>query len=131
MRTRFPAIPRHARPAMLLAAGLLAVAMHALSAMGLMPAHRDGGGFSPEICRGDGVVRTGAGGTADIVPGSDGAGHDCCKLCAVCSPILFADVTPDLGPAPPGDAVRPVRTSAWPATKASVAHPPRGPPPSA
>ncbi len=128
MRTRFLAIPRPARPAMLLAAGLLAVAMHALGGMGLMPAHRAGGGVSPEICRGNGGVSAGVAGTADGMPAPGGAGHDCCTLCVVSAPVLFTDAVPDFAPGPLGAVFPPAGGLARPATEPSVAHPPRGPP---
>jgi len=128
MHTRSLASPRQTRPAMLLVAGLLAVAMHALGGMGLMPAHRGSGWSSPEICSIDGSLPAG---TAGNLPAPVGASHDCWKSCAVSVPLLFADSALAVAPGPAAAAVRPAGALARPVTEARIAHPPRGPPSSA
>ena len=128
------------RVRLLFALGLLAVLMHTLAAIGLIGSHRAmargnaDAGFVAAICS---VVGTTANATADTTtiagntnpqPANDNP-HDCCKLCVAAAPLLLADVTSAVPPAPTFHAPPVGDDTARPATAAWTAHPPRGPPP--
>jgi hypothetical protein len=128
MKPRIRPVPRQARAAWLLAFGLFAMAMTAMGGVGLMQTHAAGGGFLVEICSARGAGRI------EFVPQSGesslpaGSHSDCCQLCATSAPLLLADASLAVPPAPAlGDTLAANPVSRLVAS-ARLSHPPRGPP---
>ena len=85
MRRRHAPLVTHRQPNWLLVCAMLALSVHALANMGLMPArghqaHNASTAFFAEICTGKGMLRTGS--TTTLKGLVDAAGHevDCCEL---------------------------------------------------
>jgi hypothetical protein len=116
---------RH-RTACLLAAGLFAVAMHALGGTGLMHRSSIGGGFEAEICTARGLARLDPARQSGAP--TDSGHQDCCKLCGVSASLLFADAVLGVPPAPTVAGVFSADPAPRPAAIVRVSHPPRGPP---
>jgi len=119
------------RRAWLLTLGLLAMALHLLAGSGLVRAASPAGGgdgFVAELCTSHGVIQLDASRNSSDGSRPASVTHDCCKLCAAGGPLLNADSTAGVAPAPtfttPGASYLHVR----PALVARTAHPPRGPP---
>ncbi|MBI5791940.1 MAG: DUF2946 family protein [Rhodocyclales bacterium] len=114
---------------MLLALGLLAMALHLVagSAMARAAAAQGGkGGFVTELCTSHGVVRLDLGQSGGKSPA--GEFHDCCTLCAAGAPLLAAGHGSAVAPAPTFHATQDWRRFA-PRLPAPLAfHAPRGPP---
>ena len=119
------------RSGLLLALGLLAVALHVLAGSGLM---RMGGAageadrFVAELCTSHGVLPAASLQTPGEGSAPAGAVHDCCKLCAAGAPLLAAEMAVGVPPAPTLAAPPLARDSAQRTLVVRAAHPPRGPP---
>lgn len=112
---------------LLLALGVLAVMLHALTGMGLMRMPRVGnGGISIAICASHGLARDTAP-DGKTRPASHDH-HDCCKLCAASGPALLTDTSFAVPPAPTFSVSAFLPAPARTASLAVAAHPPRGPP---
>jgi len=118
------------RAARLLLLGVLAMALHALAATGLMAsaAAGDGAKFAAEVCTSHGIAKLDPAqmpaGSSQPEPGM----HDCCKLCAAGGPLLAADLQVGVAPAPTFAAIHATSPAARLTPLAWSAHPPRGPP---
>ena len=126
MPPRIRSVPRQTRAAWLFAMGLFAMAMTAMGGTGVLRTHTAGTGFFVEICSAKG---------ARSVPGQPSGEHslpgshsDCCQLCATGAPLLLADATLALPPAPEFAQVRFAEPVSRPGAMARLSHPPRGPP---
>lgn len=109
-----------AKRLMLLALGLLAVALHLWAAVAPVTTAAAGTGFVAEVCTSHGVAPPGG----DPAP----AGHDCCKLCGAGAPLLMTAALPAVSPAPTsGRPLRAGQATVLPPSLLS-AHAPRGPP---
>lgn len=115
--------PNRAR-ALLLA---LAVMLHALAGMGLMRAHaaNSSASYTTGICMAAGFAKFTQ---QHSHPDGQSSHYDCCKLCAASGPILLADTSFAVSPAPTFIAPAFIPASGRMASLAVIAHPPRGPP---
>jgi hypothetical protein len=120
--------PFRQSPAWLFAIALFAMAMQAIGGSGIMPRNAAGGDFRAEICtsrpagRVDPASRSGQ-------PALPDSGHqDCCSLCLTGTPVLLADATLGVPPAPTFDSIFFSSPFPFPSTSARLSHPPRGPP---
>jgi hypothetical protein len=120
--------PFRQSPAWLFAIALFAMAMQAIGGSGIMPRNAAGGDFRAEICtsrpagRVDPASRSGQ-------PALPDSGHqDCCSLCLTGTPVLLADATLGVPPAPTFDSIFFSSPFPFPSTIARLSHPPRGPP---
>ncbi len=120
----------------LLLLGCFAMALHLWAGMQLMsmqPARIDSqGNFVAEICTALSVSSAQAGpaqttGNPDA-PASNSNAHECCTLCVASSVLLVANTLIAASPAPTFYASLAAFSSVYPASFASTAHPPRGPP---
>ncbi len=118
---------RHS-PAWLFAIALFAMAMQAMGSGGIMPRNAAGGDFRAEICTSRPAE------SADPARGSgqpalpDSGHQDCCSLCLAGTPVLLAEATLGVPPAPTFDSVFFSSPFPFPSTAARLLHPPRGPP---
>jgi hypothetical protein len=122
----------------LCALGVLAVLMHTLAAIGLIGSHQamargNADTFSAAICSVVGATANAVTDATSIAGNTapqpaHGNPHDCCKLCVAAAPLLLADVTAAVPPAPTFHAAFAHGDTTRPATTAWTAHPPRGPP---
>lgn len=113
---------RPTAPRLLLALGLLAVALHLWAAVALPAGAAGSDGFVAEVCTSHGLAAVPGGGTP--AP----AGHDCCKLCGAGAPLLLAAPTAAVPPAPTLAARTLSTDTAVLPPVARSAHAPRGPP---
>jgi hypothetical protein len=114
---------------MLLALGLLAMALHLVAGSGMTraaPALGGNGGFLTELCTSHGVVKMDLGQSGGKVPA--GEAHDCCTLCAAGAPLLAAGHDPAVAPAPTFHAAQDWRSRAPRPHAPRTAQAPRGPP---
>ncbi len=126
MPPRIRPVPRQARAAWLFAMGLLAMAMTAMGGTGVLRTHTAGTGFFVEICSAKGTRSVpGLPSGEHSLPGSQ---PDCCQLCATGAPLLLADATLALPPAPEFAEVRFAEPVFPRRAVTHLSHPPRGPP---
>ncbi len=87
-----------------------------------------GSSFAAEVCTSHGVRKLDPAqiGAAGSQPGTEV--HACCKQCATGSPMLAADFSAGVSPAPRFHAFRGSQAAARPTLALRTAHPPRGPP---
>ena len=123
-------------PRLLLLLGCLVMASHlwaGMQLMGMQPARIDSqGNFVAGICTALGLASAQAtpiqtAGNLDA-PASNSNAHECCKLCVASGALLFANTPLAASPAPTFRASLAAFTSVHPASFASTAHLPRGPP---
>lgn len=120
-------IRRH--PVILLALGLLAMALHLVAGSGMTRAaagQGGKGGFLTELCTSHGVVKLDLGQGGGKVPA--GEVHDCCTLCAAGAPLLAPGHGLAVSPAPTFGAAPIWRRLAQRTHVPLTAHAPRGPP---
>ena len=125
---------RHTR--LLLLLGCFAMALHlwaGMQLMGMQPARIDSqGNFVAEICTALGISSAQARPTQTAsnpdAPASNSNAHESCKLCVASDVLLVANTLLAVSPAPTFYASLAAFSSVYPASFASTAHPPRGPP---
>lgn len=114
---------------MLLALGLLAMALHLVAGSGMAratAAQGGKGGFLTELCTSHGVVKLDLGQPGGKLPA--GEFHDCCTLCAAGAPLLAPGHGLAVAPAPTFHIMQDWRRLAPRPHAPLTAHAPRGPP---
>ena len=131
-RSRAPHVT-HRQPSWLLVCAMLALSVHALANMGLMPAREpstDGAAkpFFAEICTGQGKLQLGPNALREVLADADFHEADWCELCSLASgpALTSAELPPVLDL---GQASRPATQILVPPAQAEwVLQAPRGPP---
>ena len=131
-RNRAPVVTRR-QPNWLLVCAMLALSVHALANMGLMPARglssgAANGDFFAEVCTGKGMAKIGASSLRSALTDAIGHESDCCELCSLGSgPAVAAN--------DPADTLALTWEAQWPpGLSLTAAQPdwllqaPRGPP---
>ncbi len=133
-RNRAPVVTRRRQPNWLLVCAMLALSVHALANMGLMPTRGQSSGaatgdFFAEVCTGKGMVKVGASSLRSALTDAIGHESDCCELCSLGS-------GPAVAAGDPADTLAVIWEAQWPpglsntvARSDWLLQAPRGPPP--
>lgn len=134
MRRNRALVVTRRQPNWLLVCAMLALSVHALANMGLMPARglssgAAAGDFFAEVCTGKGMVKVGASSLRSALTDAIGHESDCCELCSLGN-------GPAVAASDPADALAVTWEAQWPSGLSNTAaqsdwllQAPRGPPP--